>query len=128
MLGYIKRLLQRFHHIMPKKPVNTPYKPPPNTYGKESQTPVKPNTSEILDRNGIKEIQQIVGAILYYSRVIDCIVRVGLSSIASKQSQATMTTDQKAQHLLDYLATHPEAEIKFHASEDIFQRSKEEAE
>ena len=73
----------------------------------------------MLDRNGIKEIQRIVGTILYYSRAVYCTVIVVLSSIASEQSQATMTTDQKARHLLDYLATHPEAEIKFHASDMI---------
>ena len=84
MPGYIHKLLQQFKRIMPKKPVNTPYKPPPRTHGKESQTPAEPDTSAVLDKYGIRELQHIFRAILYYAREIYCIGTVGLSSRASK--------------------------------------------
>lgn len=85
MPGYIEKLIQWFNHIMPKKPINTPYNPPPKTYGKESQTPFKTNTLASLDKHGIREIRQIFRAILYDLRTIDFAISVGLRSIASEQ-------------------------------------------
>ena len=119
MPNYIKKLLDRFKHIRPQRPVHTPYKPPPKTYGIDSQKPTEEDTSKLLDKKGIQEIQQIVGAILYYARAIDCTVGVALITISSEQTKATETTRQRAKLLLDYLVTHPNAEIKFYASDMI---------
>ena len=74
---------------------HTPYKPPPKTYGEDSQKPAKEDNTELLDKYGIKEIQQIVGAILYYARAIDCTISVALSSIASEQTKATAKLNKK---------------------------------
>jgi hypothetical protein len=44
---------------------------------------------------------------------------MALSSIASKQTGGTTNTMVKAKQLLDYLATHPDATIRFQASDMI---------
>ena len=41
---------------------------------------------------------------------------VTLSSIASKQTSATENTEKKVRQLLDYLATKPNAKVRFYAS------------
>ena len=119
MPGYIRKLLNRYKHECPKNPVHNPYRPPPRIYGKESQAPAAEDTTKHLDKDGIRNIQRIVGAVLYYARAIDCTVLAGLSSIGSDQAKATELTKERAEHLLDYLATHPDSEVKFYASEMI---------
>ncbi len=44
---------------------------------------------------------------------------MALSSIASKQMQGMTNTMAKAKQLLDYLATHPNATIRFRASDMV---------
>jgi hypothetical protein len=44
---------------------------------------------------------------------------MALSSITSKQTKGTTNTMDKAKQLLDYLATHPDATIRFRASDMI---------
>ena len=61
-------------------------------------------------------MQQIVGTFLYYGIVLDKNLLVGLNDIYLKQSKATDNTSKKTTKLLNYLATNPEAVIKYHAS------------
>jgi hypothetical protein len=72
-----------------------------------------------LSADKIKDIQRIVGSILYYARAVDSTVLMALSSIASKQTKETTNTMDKAKQLLDYLATHPDATIQFRALDMI---------
>jgi hypothetical protein len=44
---------------------------------------------------------------------------MALSTIASKQAKGTQQTMAKTKQLLDYLATHPDATVCFHASDMI---------
>jgi hypothetical protein len=67
----------------------------------------------------IKEIQRIVGSILYYARAVDITVLMALSSIAIVQTKGTTSSMEKAKQLLDYLATHPDATIHYRASDMI---------
>ncbi len=63
---------------------------------------------------------QILGAGLYYGQaVVDNTILVTLGSLASKQANPTENTNQRANQLLDYLATHPDAKIQFRASDMI---------
>ena len=70
-------------------------------------------------KNDIKQVQQIIGSILYYARAVDLTVLMALSAIASKQSKGTQHTMMKTKQLMDYLATHPDATVRFHASNMI---------
>ena len=116
MPKYIEKLIQRLIHITPERLIHKSYKPPPKTHGNALQKPAEEDTTKHLDEHGIQEIQQIVGAILYYSRAIYCTVGVVLSTIASKKIKVTNKTTQQARFLLDYLFTHPDAKMKFYAS------------
>jgi hypothetical protein len=113
MPGYIKKLLQKYKHQMPNKPQNCPYTPAPKQYGATAQTPLPTDISPKLSDAEIKEIQCIVGSILYYARAVDITVLMALSSIASEQTRGMTNTMAKAKHLLDYHAMHLDATICF---------------
>lgn len=72
---------------------------------------MKEDDSPKLDPNGIKLIQSIVGAVLYYGRMIDSTVLVACNDIASQQSSATERTLRLSSWLLDYLASNPNASV-----------------
>ena len=72
-----------------------------------------------LDGNSITRIQQIIGSILQYARVVDNTALVALSSLAAEQTTAITSTKQKVSDLLDYLATNPDDTIRFRASNMI---------
>jgi hypothetical protein len=67
----------------------------------------------------IKEIQRIIGSILYYARAINITKLMALSSIAIKQTKGTTSTMEKAKQLLDYSAMNPNATMRFKASDMI---------
>ena len=117
MPGYIRKLLDRHNHPSPTKPQHAPHPIPPRTYGAESQKPHPTDASPKLDEHGIKRIQQIVGGILYYARAVDITVLAALSTLAAEQTTATKKTNNKVTQLLDYLATHPNATIRYRASD-----------
>ena len=50
---------------------------------------------------------------------MDLTVLMALSTIASEQSKGTQITMMKTKQLMDYLATHPNATVRFHASDMI---------
>ncbi len=81
MPGYIKKKLQEYEHIMPKKLQMCPYSPEPKKFGTEAQAPLPPNLMPKLDAKGIKRVQKIVGSISYYARAVDLMVLMALCSI-----------------------------------------------
>jgi hypothetical protein len=119
MPGYIKKLLHKYKHKMPKKPKHFPCTPALKQYGAKAQAPLPADISPKLSDNRIKVIQCVIGSILYYARVVDITVLMFLSSIASKQTRGTMNMMAKAKQLLDYLAAHPDATIRFQASDMV---------
>jgi hypothetical protein len=119
MPGYIKKVLQKYKHRMPKSPQLCPYSPSPKQYGAKAQAPIPFDISPKLSPEQIKEIQRVIGSILYYVRAVDITVLMALSSIAIEQANGTTSTMAKAKQLLDYLATYPDATIRFRASDMI---------
>ena len=92
MPGYIKKKLQEYGHIMPKKFQACPYSPEPKQFGTEAQVPLPAKATPKLDAKGIKRVQQIVGSILYYARAVHMTVLMALSSITVEQMKATERT------------------------------------
>jgi hypothetical protein len=117
--GYINKVLQRFEHKQPSKPQHCPFQPNPRKYGKDAQDPLPIDNSELLDLKGIRKVQQVVGALLFYARAVDNTLLPALSTIASEQTQATELTLQRCHQLLDYCATNPDAKVRFRASDMI---------
>ena len=56
---------------------------------------------------------------LYYGIAVDNTILVALSTIASEKSAATSNTAKKINQLLNYLATNPDATIRYTRS-DMF--------
>ncbi len=64
-------------------------------------------------------MQQIVGSILYYARVVNMTVLMALSTIASEQTKGMEHTMEKTYHVLDYLAMHSNMMVHFWASDMV---------
>ena len=118
MPGYIDKALKKFHHPKPKRAQHAPHKSAPIQYGKNQQ-PVCIDTSPPLSNKQTKYVQQVVGTLLYYSRAVDPTLAAALSSIATAQTRGTEETLKAIHQLLDYVATHPNATIKYLASDMI---------
>jgi hypothetical protein len=71
-----------------------------------------------LPNNALK-YKKITGSVLYYSHAVDPAVLMALNDIETEQTEATEKTKTAAGQLLDYLATHPDAKIRFQASNMI---------
>eukprot|EP00804_Cyclotella_cryptica_P029279 CCRYP_011676-RA/>CCRYP_011676-RA protein AED:0.16 eAED:0.06 QI:0/0/0/1/0/0/6/0/1468 len=119
MPGYVTKQLTKYNHPHPKKPVNTPWEPYPIKYGHPIQETLPEDDSPLLTKQNIKHIQQIVGSFLYYARATDPTIPHALSELATQQSNATEQTLKRCHHFLDYMATHPDARIRYHASDMI---------
>ena len=119
MPGYVKKVLQRFKHSKPPKPQHSPYQPQPRKFGAAAQDPIDEDTTPTISDDRINVIQQVVGMVLYYARAIDMTNLPGLSGISSEQSQARESTEARVEQLLDYLATHPDAVVRYYASDMV---------
>lgn len=89
------------------------------SYGAQTQKPIPDDNGELLCSAKIHRIQQIVGSLLYYARVVDSTLLVTLGSIAQQQLKATKTTELAVNQLLDYCYYHPTAKLRFYASDMI---------
>ena len=116
---YIATVLLKYNHPIPKKRQLSPSKAAPINFGAKTQFTPDEDTSDLLDDDGIKRVQGIVGALLYYARAVDNKLLYTLSDIGSEQAAATTRTNQKVHQLLDYCATYPNDGITFRASKMI---------
>jgi hypothetical protein len=119
MPGYIKKALLRFGHKPPVKPQHQPHEHTTPTYGAMIQYAKAADTSTPLSKDEKKYIQQVIGTLLYYGRAVDATILVALSSLASAQSSPTEDTMQRTCHLLNYVATHPDAIVSYAKSNMI---------
>jgi hypothetical protein len=116
MPNYIEKALTKYGHKKPRRPQHAPHKHTPIQYGAKVQM-VQVNNSPPLNAKQTKRVQDIVGTLLYYGRAVDPTLVTALSSIASQQANATEATLQACNQLLDYVATHPNATIRYLASD-----------
>ena len=103
---------------MPKCPVNAPSKFKPIQYGAKFQI-TDVDTSPQLAKERIRYIQDVVGTLLYYARAVNPTLLATLSQIASRKSTATEEVATMIKQLLDYVATHSNARIRYVASDMI---------
>ena len=117
MPGYIERALQRFQHPTPSKAEEAPHAWTKPNYGAKIQyTPDEDNT-QLLSKQGMKRVMEIVGTLLYYARAIDNTMQVALTDISAAQTKATEHTLQATVKLLNYAATYPEAILTYSRSD-----------
>jgi hypothetical protein len=104
---------------MPSKQQLCPYAPSLKQCGAKAQAPLPVNISPNLSPEDIKEIECVIGSILYYAQAVNITVLMALSSITIEQSKQTSNMMVKTKQLLDYLATYPDATVHFRASNMI---------
>jgi hypothetical protein len=119
MPGYVEAALHRFQHSVPTKPQHSPYQATLPQYGAKVQYSDAPDTSPLLPKSAITRIQQVIGTFLFYARAVDTTMLTALSTLASEQASATTKTEAAIQQFLDYCATHPNATVRFVASDMI---------
>jgi hypothetical protein len=107
MPGYIANALHKFQHKQPDRPQHAPYPAHTPQYGATFQLTPAVLDSPSLTPQGRKQIQQVIGALLYYGRAIDGTIMTAISSLASQQATATEDTEAKLTQLLNYCSTHP---------------------
>jgi hypothetical protein len=118
MPGYISKVLSKFQHDAPKHPQHTPSKYATPVYGANTQYATKDETPPLTAKQCLT-IQKVTGSVLYYARAVDPTVLMPLNDIATGQTKSTEKTQAATNQLLDYLATHPDATIRYHASDMI---------
>eukprot|EP00804_Cyclotella_cryptica_P010962 CCRYP_016693-RC/>CCRYP_016693-RC protein AED:0.38 eAED:0.38 QI:0/-1/0/1/-1/0/1/0/316 len=119
MPEYIANVLTKYDHPRPKKPVSLPYKAATISFGAKVQYTAEPDSTPALNEAGVKRVQGIVGALLYYARAVDNKLLHALSKIGTQQATATEATNTRVKHLLDYCATYPNNGISYRASSTI---------
>ena len=119
MPGYIKKALFSFGHKAPTKPQHQPHQHTVSTYGATIQYAKAADTSKVISKEDKKYIQQVIGTLLYYGCTVNATILVALSSLASAQATPTEDTMQRTHHLLDYVATHPDAILSYTKSDMV---------
>ncbi len=119
MVKYVMKQLSKYGHVAPLTPQHCPYLPTPIKYGKENQSLLPIDDSPRLDEASKKCVQQIVGSFLYNARAVNPSILMALSEISSQQAALTENTMKRINHFLDYMWSHPDAVIRYRASDMI---------
>jgi hypothetical protein len=121
MPEYVSKALTRFNHPPPSRPQNAPHSWTKPQYGAKTQLTPPLDTSPALNPREVQLLQQIIGVFLYFGRAVDSTILVALGTLAANQTKATKNTMKAANQLMDYLATHPNATLRYTASNMILQ-------
>jgi hypothetical protein len=114
MPGYISNILSKFQHDSPKHPQHTPSRYTTPVYGAKTQYATRDEAPPLTAQQCLT-IQKVTGSVLYYARAVDPTVLMPINDIATEQTKATEKTQAATNQMLDYLATHPDATILYHA-------------
>ena len=88
-------------------------------YGTKQQFKPEKDTSTNLNMAGIRRVQGVFGALLYYACTVDNKLLVDLSDIVAYKSAATKCTASAIHQLLDCVSTYPKDGIIYRASDMI---------
>jgi hypothetical protein len=116
MPGYVSNVLSKFQHDPPKHPQHTRSWHVTPVYGAKTQYATKDEIPPLTAQQCLT-IQKVTGCVLYYTRAVDPTVLMPLNDITTEQTKATEKTQTATNQLLDHLATHPDATIRYHASD-----------
>jgi hypothetical protein len=116
--GCVANVISKFQHDATKHPQHTPSKYIRPVYGAKTQYATQDDTPPITEKQCLN-IQKVTGSVLYYTRALDPTVLMPLNDISTEQTKATEKNQAATNQLLDYLATHPDATIRYHASDMI---------
>ena len=91
----------------------------PPQFGEKAQDIAPDDDTPSLDAKGKKRIEKIVGSSLHHARAVDNALSKALNSVSRKQSAPAELTEEWSNRILDYVATHPDAEVLHKASDMI---------
>lgn len=118
MPGHLAKNLKRFNVIL-KRPTYTPGGYVAPVYGSKAQQMVAEDESTSLGPAQKKTIQEIIGAFLYYARVIDSTMLKKITELGSSQATATENVARKVDAFLQYAATYPVTKVTYYGSDMI---------
>jgi hypothetical protein len=117
MPGYVAKALERFQHTPHRRAEHSPHAWSTPIYGTHPQLTSPVDDTSLLPQSALTCIQEITGTFLLYARAIDCTMLVALGTIASNQSKGAHATAQALTKLLNYAAAHPDATVRYTASD-----------
>jgi hypothetical protein len=118
MPGNVSNVLSKLQHDSPNHPQHTPSRYVTPVYGAKTQYATRDETASLTAQQCIT-IQKVTGSVLYYARAVDPTVLMPMNDIAMEQTKATEKTQAATNQMLDYLATHRDATIRYHAFDMI---------
>ena len=105
MKGYFDFFL-KYGYTKPMHPKPIPHKHREIKYEAKQQLIPAYDTIPALDATGVKRIQAIIVALLYYARTINNKILVSLSAAGALQAAANEDTSGAIKQILDYVATY----------------------
>ncbi len=118
MPGFAAKGLQRFNHPKPSRPQHSPHPWIPPKYGQSIQYAKAIESNPSLTKEQKTFCQQVIGYYLFYGRAVDNTLLPAVGSIGTSLSTAPWKElEPRMNHMLDYIATHPNAEIEYRASD-----------
>ena len=120
MPGYIAKVLARFASRGPFKQVQSPQVYSAH-YPRQGPQLVHVDTQPALTPTEIREVQEIVGSLLYYARAIDYTMLPAVNSISSEMAAPTQRLLPVVNRLLAYASTYPDNQLVFHASDMVLE-------
>jgi hypothetical protein len=118
MPGYVSNVLRKFQLDATTHLQHTPSRYITPVYGAKTQYATKDETPPLTAKQCIT-IQKVTGSVLYCAREVAPTVLMPLNDITTEQTKAPEKSQAATNQLLDYLATHPDATIRYHASDMI---------
>ena len=117
MPKYVLKILKKLGHPSPSTQRHSPHRWVPKTYGQKVHLTAPEDHSEILSKLETTKIQRIVGSFLYYARAVDSTIHTAVNELSASQAAPTTKTKDATIMLMDYLSTHPQAKIRYKASD-----------
>jgi hypothetical protein len=114
MPGYIAKLMKR---VRPDgiKASSTPSVYSPPNYKSTAQTATV-DSSPFASSTQQHELQVVVGTLLYYARTVDPTILTAVHELGSVQARPTLNDMKKLERLLQYVSSHQNHGLRFHAS------------
>jgi hypothetical protein len=113
--GYIAKLLAQVRPLG-VKPAKSPFIYVPPKFGSREPQISPVDISSPATEAQAKDLQIIVGSLLYYARAVDATMLPAVCALASRQSHPTANTMIAAERLLGYASSHPDNCLVIRAS------------
>eukprot|EP00957_Ditylum_brightwellii_P031205 2365029-Ditylum_brightwellii.AAC.1 len=119
MPGYIKTALHKYQHLLMRQPEHASHCFIVPQYLSQPQYVIDLDTSDPLDDQEKKQLQGLLGTLLFYTRAVNSTMIMAINAIAARQANPIINTAEDMLHFLNYCNTHPDAMIRYLASRRI---------